>query len=84
LDDKGKGRAHCISVVKMGGQGKTTLVKKALDNKVVIGHFDCVVWITVSQAYNVEGLLRDDYSLTSVPICRLVIIRTLVRMGLYP
>jgi disease resistance protein RPM1 len=32
-----------ISVVGMGGQGKTTLVKKALDNKVVIEHFDCVV-----------------------------------------
>ncbi|XP_045822280.1 putative disease resistance protein RGA3 [Trifolium pratense] len=43
----------------MGGQGKTTLAMKVLDSKDVIGHFDCVVWITVSQSYDVEGLLRD-------------------------
>ncbi|GAU29560.1 hypothetical protein TSUD_153100 [Trifolium subterraneum] len=48
-----------ISVVGMGGQGKTTLVKKVFDNKDVIAHFDCRVWITVSQTYDVEKLLRD-------------------------
>ncbi|MCI12124.1 NBS-containing resistance-like protein, partial [Trifolium medium] len=56
---KGRDDRTVISVVGMGGQGKTTLVKKVLDNKDVIGHFDCRVWITVSQSYNVEGLLRD-------------------------
>ncbi|GAU41204.1 hypothetical protein TSUD_128800 [Trifolium subterraneum] len=48
-----------LSVVGMGGQGKTTLVKKVFDNKDVIAHFDCRVWITVSQTYDVEELLRD-------------------------
>ncbi|KEH30639.1 NB-ARC domain disease resistance protein [Medicago truncatula] len=38
-------------------QGKTTLTKKVFDNKVV-EHFDNRVWITVSQSYNIEGLLR--------------------------
>ncbi|KAJ1441260.1 Virus X resistance protein-like, coiled-coil domain [Sesbania bispinosa] len=48
-----------ISVVGMGGQGKTTLVKKVFDNHKVIGHFHCHAWITVSQSYTVEALLRD-------------------------
>ncbi|XP_045827052.1 disease resistance protein RPM1-like isoform X3 [Trifolium pratense] len=48
-----------ISVVGMGGQGKTTLVKKVFDNKDVIAHFDCRVWITVSQTYDVKEVLRD-------------------------
>ncbi|MCI06693.1 NBS-containing resistance-like protein, partial [Trifolium medium] len=56
---KGREERTVISVVGMGGQGKTTLAKKVLDNEKVIGHFNCVVWITVSQSYDVEGLLRD-------------------------
>ncbi|MCI16343.1 NBS-containing resistance-like protein, partial [Trifolium medium] len=55
---KGRDERTVVSVVGMGGQGKTTLAKKVFDSKNVIGHFDCRVWITVSQSYNVEGLLR--------------------------
>ncbi|GAU29579.1 hypothetical protein TSUD_153290 [Trifolium subterraneum] len=47
-----------VSVFAMGGQGKTTLAKKVFDNPKVVQHFDCHVWITVSQQYNAEGLLR--------------------------
>jgi len=56
---KGRDERTVISVVGMGGQGKTTLAKKVLENKDVRGHFDFLVWITVSQSYTVEGLLRD-------------------------
>ena len=56
---KGREERTVVSVVGMGGQGKTTLAKKVFDSKDVIGHFDCRVWITVSQSYNAEGLLRD-------------------------
>jgi disease resistance protein RPM1 len=56
---KGREDPIVISVVGMGGQGKTTLVKKVFDNKDVIAHFDCRVWITVSQTYDVKEVLRD-------------------------
>ncbi|KAK2441015.1 disease resistance protein RPM1 [Trifolium repens] len=51
-----------VSVVAMGGQGKTTLAKKVFDNNEVIKHFDCRVWITVSKSNNIEvlrGMLEE-------------------------
>ncbi|XP_074591172.1 disease resistance protein RPM1-like [Curcuma longa] len=47
-----------IAVWGMGGQGKTTLVANVYRNDAVKGHFDCQVWVTVSQTYSVEELLR--------------------------
>lgn len=56
-----KGPPHRIvlSVVGMGGLGKTTLVKNVYDHQTVRGHFDCHAWISVSQSYNIEDLLRS-------------------------
>ncbi|KAI5346940.1 hypothetical protein L3X38_014819 [Prunus dulcis] len=51
-------RREVISVLGMGGLGKTTLAKKVYDNQKVMAHFDCCAWITVSQSYHVEDLLR--------------------------
>ncbi|KAK4551583.1 hypothetical protein RGQ29_032332 [Quercus rubra] len=48
-----------ISVVGIGGVGKTTLVKKVYDNKKVVAHFNCRAWITVSQSFKKEDLFRD-------------------------
>ncbi|XP_050220492.1 disease resistance protein RPM1 [Mercurialis annua] len=48
-----------ISVVGMGGSGKTTLVAKAYNSQAVKHHFDCYAWITVSQAYVIEDLFRS-------------------------
>ncbi|KAB2598562.1 disease resistance protein RPM1-like [Pyrus ussuriensis x Pyrus communis] len=55
---EGSPRREVISVVGMGGLGKTTLAKKVYDQPKVMGHFDCYAWITVSQSYRVEDLLR--------------------------
>ncbi|KAH7663902.1 P-loop containing nucleoside triphosphate hydrolase protein [Dioscorea alata] len=51
-----------ISVVGMGGLGKTTLVKKLYDNQQVMAHFSCRAWITVSQTFALKVLLRDMIS----------------------
>ncbi|KAM1120620.1 disease resistance protein RPM1-like [Malus sylvestris] len=47
-----------ISVVGMGGSGKTTLVANTFNSQTVKKHFDCHAWITVSQTYNIEDLLK--------------------------
>ncbi|XP_024159316.1 disease resistance protein RPM1 isoform X2 [Rosa chinensis] len=48
-----------ISVVGMGGSGKTTLVAKTFTNELVKRHFDCYAWITVSQTYDAVHLFRS-------------------------
>ncbi|XP_073313476.1 disease resistance protein RPM1-like [Primulina huaijiensis] len=48
-----------ISVVGMGGLGKTTLVKKIYDDSSVKANFNTHVWITVSENFNLELLLRN-------------------------
>ena len=48
-----------ISIVGMGGSGKTTLVANIFNNDDVKKHFNCCAWITISQAYELEDLLRS-------------------------
>nr|GLL25820.1 disease resistance protein RPM1-like isoform X5 [Ipomoea trifida] len=50
-------RVH--AVVGMGGLGKTTLVKKAYDDAQVTKHFQRRVWVTVSETFKIEELLKD-------------------------
>lgn len=47
-----------VSVVGMGGLGKTTVVRKVFCDQRVITDFDCQAWITVSQSYEKEELLK--------------------------
>ncbi|XP_019154474.1 PREDICTED: putative late blight resistance protein homolog R1B-14 isoform X2 [Ipomoea nil] len=51
-----KGR-QVVSIVGMGGIGKTTLARRVYEDPSVTSHFDKPAWVTVSQAYNVEQML---------------------------
>ncbi|KAK2969084.1 hypothetical protein RJ640_020395 [Escallonia rubra] len=55
-DDSG---LKVVSVAGMGGSGKTTLVKKVYEDTEVKRHFQSHVWITVSQSFKIEELLKD-------------------------
>ncbi|XP_071902542.1 disease resistance protein RPM1-like [Coffea arabica] len=48
-----------VSVVGMGGLGKTTLVKKVHDDLDVRRHFPVRAWVTVSQTYDFQDVLKD-------------------------
>ncbi|PQM42680.1 disease resistance protein RPM1-like [Prunus yedoensis var. nudiflora] len=51
-------RRSVSSLVGMGGLGKTTLAKKVFDNPRFTEWFDWRAWVTVSQSYNNEDILR--------------------------
>ncbi|GKD58988.1 disease resistance protein RPM1-like protein [Tanacetum coccineum] len=52
-------RRMVISVVGMGGLGKTTLVSKVYNDQVIQRYFDCWAWVSVSQTNGVDELLRS-------------------------
>ncbi|CAN1196205.1 Disease resistance protein RPM1 [Linum perenne] len=48
-----------ISVLGMGGSGKTTLVANLFKSPLVKKKFNCCAWITVSQTFDIEELFRS-------------------------
>ncbi|CAA2994813.1 late blight resistance homolog R1A-10 [Olea europaea subsp. europaea] len=50
-------KLEVVSIVGMGGIGKTTLAHKVYIDKYVKYHFDICAWFTVSQEYNVREIL---------------------------
>ncbi|KZV46687.1 hypothetical protein F511_37922, partial [Dorcoceras hygrometricum] len=51
-----------ISVVGMGGLGKTTMFKQIFDDALVKVSFDCHVWVLVSENFNLEKCLQNMIS----------------------
>ncbi|PON56961.1 NB-ARC domain containing protein [Trema orientale] len=56
---EGPSTRSVISFVGEGGIGKTTLAKKVFNDEEVRQKFECFAWITVSQSYNMEKVLKS-------------------------
>jgi hypothetical protein len=50
-----------ISVIGLGGSGKTTLAKLAFNDGSVNKHFDFTLWIHVSQEFDVDKLVKKMF-----------------------
>ena len=59
LDPEREKRRSVVSIVGMGGLGKTTLAKKVFKGPQIKNRFDRAFWIDVSQDYNDVKLLKD-------------------------
>ncbi|CAA2973977.1 late blight resistance homolog R1A-10 [Olea europaea subsp. europaea] len=48
-----------VSLVGMGGIGKSTLATKIYEDEYIVYHFHIRAWVTVSQEYNVGEILKN-------------------------
>ncbi|WVZ78691.1 hypothetical protein U9M48_026361, partial [Paspalum notatum var. saurae] len=48
-----------IAILGMGGLGKTTIASSVYKNQKILTSFDCHAWVTISQTYQVEELLKE-------------------------
>jgi len=48
-----------IAILGMGGLGKTTVTSSVYKNQNIRRTFDCYAWVTLSQTYQAEELLRE-------------------------
>lgn len=55
----GDAKREVVSVVGMGGLGKTTLVKQVIEEPVVKKHFAVSAWITLSRSSDIKILLKE-------------------------
>ncbi|XBI42492.1 hypothetical protein VPH35_126819 [Triticum aestivum] len=59
VDKKENITLSVVSIVSMGGAGKTTLARKVYTSSSVKQHFDAASWVTVSQNFKGIDLLKD-------------------------
>ncbi|EMS52419.1 Disease resistance RPP8-like protein 3 [Triticum urartu] len=56
---QGGNMLSAISIVAMGGAGKTTVARKVYTASGVKQHFEVLVWVTVSEKFKVIDLLKE-------------------------
>ncbi|KAF8378837.1 hypothetical protein HHK36_030186 [Tetracentron sinense] len=66
IGEETKGRT-VISIVGMGGLGKTIVAKKIYNSSDIERHFDYHAWVVVSQNYQIRKLLLDIIKCVMVP-----------------
>ncbi|KAL2491440.1 putative disease resistance RPP8-like protein 4 [Abeliophyllum distichum] len=52
-------KLEILSIVGMGGIGKTTFARNVYDDPLIEYHFDTCAWTTISQEYNVQKILTQ-------------------------
>ncbi|XP_051123137.1 putative late blight resistance protein homolog R1B-17 isoform X1 [Andrographis paniculata] len=55
---RGRSKLEILPIVGMGGIGKTTLAKRLFEDSFVVDHFDLLIWLTISQEYSYEQILK--------------------------
>ena len=67
-----KSRLRIVPITGMGGIGKTTLARAAYEAPQTLRHFDVRYWVTVSQDYNIQQILRGFLHEANQPDERLI------------